>query len=258
MPGLPTGLVTYLMTDIEGSTEMWERDTTGARAAIAEHDRIVADAVEANAGVLLRERGEGDSWFAVFVEPADAVAAAAAIQQGLVDGPVRVRIGIHTGDGELVDGTYYGVEVNRCARVRSAGHGGQVLLTAATAALVTDAPLRDLGSHRLRGLSSPEHIFQLQVAELDQDFPPLVTLDLADRLRRSLSIRAAPSFPAGSSLAVEVGTRSDGQLALEVMCDGAVAETFTGLSPADPDAVVREVNGRSQLIRLSVVDPFSP
>ena len=139
MPDLPTGTVTFLFTDVEGSTRLWEQQPLAMRQALTRHDAIIEGEVAQYAGVVVRPRGEGDSRFAVFARATDAVAAAAAIRQALwsepwpTDAPLRVRLALHTGEADLREGDYYGAAVNRCARLRAVAHGGQTLLTQATA-----------------------------------------------------------------------------------------------------------------------------
>src|SRR5918912_2484791 len=156
MPGLPTGTVTFLFTDVEGSTNLWERHPDKMRAALVRHDHLIERLVAEHRGVVVRPRGEGDSRFAVFPRASDAVAAAAAIQRALHEEPwpaetrLRVRMALHTGEADLRDGDYYGAAVNRCARLRAIAHGGQTLLSVATYDLVRDAippgvSLADLG-----------------------------------------------------------------------------------------------------------------
>ena len=187
-PGLPHGTVTFLLTDVEGSTALWEEAPEAMRPALARHDALFEVAVTAHGGVHIRPRGEGDSRFAVFSSAADAISAALEIQHAFgaetwpTPRPIKVRIGVHTGAAELRDGDYYGSAVNRCARIRGIGHGGQVLASEATAALVRDslahgASLTDLGEHRLKDLSRPERIFQVTQPDLQSNFPPLVSLD---------------------------------------------------------------------------------
>src|SRR5437016_3727676 len=188
MPNLPTGTVTFLFTDIEGSTKLWEQYPEEARAALVCHDAIIEEMVGAHEGAVVRPRGEGDSRFAVFARATDAVQAAAALQRSLyaeswpTPTPLKVRIAVHTGEADLREGDYYGSAVNRCARLRSAANGGQALLSYATYNLVRDArpadiEFRDLGEHRLKDLERPEHVFQIVIADLPSDFPPLKTLD---------------------------------------------------------------------------------
>jgi predicted ATPase/class 3 adenylate cyclase len=189
MPELPTGVVTFLLTDIEGSTRLWAAHPEAMRAALARHDALVGAAIAEHGGTLLKRSGEGDSLFSVFARASSAAAAAAAIQRALAaepwpfpdsgDGPrLRVRIALHAGEAELREGDYYGGTVNRCARLRSVAHGGQVLLSLAMEQLVREmlppgVEVRDLGEHRLRSLTRPERIFQLVIPGLPAEFPPL-------------------------------------------------------------------------------------
>lgn len=169
---LPNGVVTFLMTDIEGSTRLWEREPEAMRKALLRHDELVAAAVQQRQGDVVKSRGEGDSIFAVFQHVRDAVGAALAAQSALAvqpwttSTPLRVRMAVHTGQIELRDGDYYGPTVNRCARLRSLAAGGQVLLSGVTAQLTQGqlpggASLKDLGTHALKGLAAPEHVWQL-------------------------------------------------------------------------------------------------
>ena len=188
MADLPTGTVTFLFTDIVGSTKLWEQHPETIRQALVRHDALVEQIVAEQGGHVVRPRGEGDSRFAVFARATDAVVAAAALQQALTaepwptPAPLRVRMALHTGEADLRAGDYYGTVVNRCARLRAVAHSGQTLLSEATYALVREHPLpgiefHDLGAHRLKDLQQPEHIVQLVVPDLQADFPPLVTLD---------------------------------------------------------------------------------
>src|ERR1044071_8960088 len=130
MHSLPSGMLTFLFTDIEGSTVLWEQHPEQARTAMSRHDEIVEDVVGRHNGMLVRPRGEGDSRFAVFQRATDAVAGAAALQMALhteqwqTPAPLRVRMALHTGEADLREGDYYGTAVNRCARLRSVAHGG--------------------------------------------------------------------------------------------------------------------------------------
>ena len=183
---LPTGTVTFLFTDIEGSTELWERDEASARKVLVRHDQIIESLLDDHEGTLVRPRGEGDSRFAVFEQAPGAAAAAASIQRAFVSEswptpePLKIRMGLHTGTADLREGDYYGSAVNRCARVRSLAYGGQVLISLPTEQLIADhlsdgIEVRDLGLHPLKGLKRPEHVFQLVIADVPSDFPPLQT-----------------------------------------------------------------------------------
>ncbi len=183
--GLPEGTVTFLLTDVEGSTRLWDEHPSGMAAALARHDSLVTEAVAAHSGHLLKMRGEGDSTFSVFAQPSDALAAVVELQLAVAreewpDGlELPVRAAIHTGEAELRDGDYFGGTVNRAARLRSLGHGGQILLSEATAelaasALPSGASLRDLGVFELKGLTRPERVHQLCHTDLPSEFAPLV------------------------------------------------------------------------------------
>ena len=200
MAGLTTGTVTFLFTDIEGSTKLWEQYPEAAREALVRHDEIIEALAVKHLGIVVRPRGEGDSRFAVFPRASDAVMAAATIQRAIFEEPwktsqpLRVRMALHTGEADLRDGDYYGSAVNRCARLRSVAHGGQTLLSHATLDLVRDAlpqgvTFRDLGEHRLKDLDRPEHIFQLDIEGLPNGFSPLNTLD---RRPHNLPIQRTP------------------------------------------------------------------
>jgi predicted ATPase/class 3 adenylate cyclase len=184
MSALPTGPVTFLLTDVVGSAKLWEEHPEAMRQALSRHDALAELLIRRHGGTLLKSRGEGDSLFAVFARAQEAVLAAAAVQQALLpgvgDGDVRLslRLALHTGQADQRDGDYYGAAVNRCARLRGIAHGCQILLSGATASLVRDGlpqplRLRDLGEHKLKDLVLPEHVFQLVHPELPSDFPPL-------------------------------------------------------------------------------------
>src|SRR5918912_4320459 len=142
MAALPTGTVTFLFTDVEGSTKLWERHPEQMRVALARHDELIESLVAQHEGAVVRPRGEGDSRFAVFPRASDAIAAAAAVQRALHEEPwpaetrLRVRMALHTGEADLRDGDYYGSAVNRAARLRAIAHGGQTVLSTASQELV--------------------------------------------------------------------------------------------------------------------------
>ena len=188
MTHLPSGTLTFLLTDIEGSAAKWERHPKVMPAALARHNALVRAHVEQHGGLVIKERGEGDSFFTLFRHATDAVAAACDLQRALwsepwpPEAPLRVRVALHTGEAEPLDGDYFGTVPNRCARLRAIAHGGQAILSQATRALVRDAlppgvTLRSLGKHRLRDLRTPEEVFQILHAELPDDFPPLPSVD---------------------------------------------------------------------------------
>lgn len=181
---LPTGIITFLFTDIEGSTAMVQRLGRDFEPVLEDHDAILRSAITGSGGVVVRT--EGDAFFAVFLTPGDCVEAAATAQRGLLEHPwpeggiVRVRMGAHTGEGRLGGGDYVGIDVHRAARIAAAGHGGQILVSATTRALVPGPAekWKDLGSHRLADLDEREHIYQLVLPGTPNDFPPLRTDDI--------------------------------------------------------------------------------
>jgi len=181
VPELPSGTVTFVFTDLEGSTRLWEDHPSAMRGALARHDEILRASVERHGGHVVKTTGDG--LHAVFSRAQDAVAAAVGGQQALraetwpATGPLLVRVGIHTCEAELRDGDYYGSSVNRAARLMSAAHGGQIVLSAATEQLLHDVALHDLGEHRLRDLDRPEHVYQIVADGLAVEFPPLRSLD---------------------------------------------------------------------------------
>ncbi|MDT5276603.1 MAG: hypothetical protein QOJ56_5248 [Mycobacterium sp.] len=168
----PSGVVTFLFTDVEGSTRRWEADADGMRAALAAHDQVLRKAIEAHGGFMFKHTGDGVC--AAFSSPKAAVDAAVAAQQKL---ELPVRMGVATGEAELRDGDYFGAVLNRAARVMAAGHGGQVLLADSTAVLLSGMDLLDLGPRRLRDVPMPVGVFQVRAAGLGAEFPPLRALD---------------------------------------------------------------------------------
>ena len=168
----PAGTVTFLFTDIEGSTARWEADAEAMRAALAEHDRVLREAIESRDGWLFKHTGDGAC--AAFSTPGAAVDAAIVAQRSL---GLPVRMGIATGEAEPRGDDYFGPVLNRVARVMAAGHGGQVLVAESTAALVDGVELLDLGERRLRDLTDPQRIFQVIAPGLKTEFAALRTLD---------------------------------------------------------------------------------
>jgi len=171
---LPTGVVTLLFTDVEGSTKLLREIGDVYASALSEHRRVLRSAFSAHNGVEVDT--QGDAFFVAFARASDAVGAVVDAQRGLAGGPIRVRMGLHTGEPRLTEEGYVGLDVHKGARIAAVGHGGQVLLSSATRMLV-DAEARDLGPHRLKDLSAPERIYQLEIHGLPSDFPPLKTLD---------------------------------------------------------------------------------
>jgi predicted ATPase/class 3 adenylate cyclase len=181
-----TGTITFLFTDVEGSTSLWERNPEAMSEALSRHDEILRTAIEAHDGHVFKT--VGDAFHAIFSAAPDALQAALEAQRALLHeqwsetGPLRVRMALHTGVAEERNGDYYGPSLNRVARLLSAGHGGQVLLSLATQELVRDGlpeetGLRDLGERRLKDLSRPERVFQITASDLPSEFSPLKTLE---------------------------------------------------------------------------------
>ncbi len=186
MVSLPTGTITFLFTDIEGSTRLLQKFGDDYRQILTTHSEILREAIMSHSGIVVST--EGDSFFAVFTSPDEAIAATVDFQRRLEAHPwpdgasVRVRVGIHTGEGAIGGDNYIGIDVHRAARIGAAGHGGQVLVSNSTAVLVGDhlpngVSLRSMGSHRLKDLTRPESLHQLLIDGLPNDFPPLKTLD---------------------------------------------------------------------------------
>jgi predicted ATPase/class 3 adenylate cyclase/tetratricopeptide (TPR) repeat protein len=184
--GIPSGTITLLFTDIEGSTRLWEAEPEPMALALRRHDDLVRAAIEEADGYVFKT--VGDAFYAAFWTADAAVAAALAAQRAIggedwpTRRPILVRMGLHTGACEERDGDYFGPVVNRVARLEAVAHGGQIVLSGATAELVSQslrdgAGLRDLGLHRLKDLGRPEHVYQLEAPFLEAEFPPLASLD---------------------------------------------------------------------------------
>ena len=188
---LPSGTVTFLFTDVEGSTRLLhELGAEGYADALAAHRRILRAAFAGYGGAEVDT--QGDAFFVAFPTAPGALQAAAEATEGLASGPIRVRMGIHTGTPHLGDEGYVGVDVHRAARIAACGHGGQVLVSASTAALTGTEGLRELGEHRLKDLSAPERLYQFG----DAEFPPLKSL-----YRTNLPIPATPFLGRDEELA---------------------------------------------------------
>src|SRR5437867_4664071 len=177
----PSGSVTLLFTDIEGSTELLQRVGDRYADLLTDHRRLLRSAFEAHGGYEIDTAG--DAFFVAFSRAEDAIAAAGEAQRALAQkswpekGELRVRVGIHTGEPRVIDRSYVGLDVHRAARVMAAGHGGQVLISETTRKQLDDGfVLRDLGEHRLKDLLQPEHLYQLVIEGLPSEFPALKTL----------------------------------------------------------------------------------
>ncbi|MGH9264403.1 MAG: ATP-binding protein [Acidimicrobiales bacterium] len=260
-----TGTVTYLLTDVVGSTALWEQAEAAMAIAMARHDELVASTVAGAGGEIVWPRGEGDSRFAVFAEASEAMAAAAALVRALGEEawptpyPLTVRAAVHTGEAEHRGGLYYGPAVNRASRLRAVAHPGQVLASAAAVAaaghLAEGLGVRDLGRHRLADLTEPEHVHQLVGPGLPDGFPPPPSLD---RVRHNLP-RQRDEFVGrheeraflakaleGSRLVTLTGPGGTGKTRLAVQlaaeqtagyADGVWLVELAGVAAAEPDAV---------------------
>ena len=218
---LPSGTVTFLFTDVEGSTKLLHELGTDVYAgALAEHRRILREAFRVHGGVEVDT--QGDAFFVAFPTAPGALGAAAEALEGLGAGPIRVRMGVHTGTPYVGEEGYVGVDVHRAARIAAAGHGGQVLISASTAALLGTDGLRDLGQHRLKDLSAPERIYQRG----DEEFPPLKSL-----YRTNLPIPATPFLGREQELAEVCGLLEDSRL-LTLTGPGGTGKTRLGLQAA--------------------------
>ena len=194
---LPAGTVTFLFTDVEGSTQLLHSLGEERYAdALAEHRRILRAAFGARGGVEVDT--QGDAFFIAFPTAPAALAAAAAATEELATGPIRVRMGLHSGTPLLTDEGYVGVDVHRAARIAACGHGGQILLSTAAAGLVDPVDLHDLGEHRLKDLSAPERIYQFgerRVPAAEEPLPhqPARPRDAVPRPRPASSTRSPTS-----------------------------------------------------------------
>ena len=184
MAGLPEGTLTFMLTDVVGSTRTWESAPAAMREAMARHDRIVDRCLKQHHGTDVPSGRAGDSILAVFARAVDAAACALALQRDFAAEPwpaeinLEIRVALHSGEAELREDQYHGQVLNRCARLLATCHGGQVLLTSASEQLLVDelpagAELRDLGLHRLKDLTRTEHVFELVDAEHPREFPPI-------------------------------------------------------------------------------------
>ena len=191
-PRPPSGVLTFLFTDIEGSTRRWESDADAMRTALETHNRVLRGAVTSHAGHVSNYTGDG--MCAVFASPRSAVGAAIDAQRALA---LPVRMGIATGEAELRGGDYYGTVLNRTARTMAAGHGGQILLDGATAGLLTGVELAELGTRRLRDIARPVELFQVRADGLRIEFPPLKTLDSAHG-----NLKSQPTSFVGREMAI--------------------------------------------------------
>src|ERR1700684_976798 len=237
---LPSGTVTLLLADIEGSTQLWESRPQEMAKAVARLDRALAQIVAAHGGVRPVEQGEGDSLVVAFNRGSDAVACALDLQIAPL-APIRLRIGLHTGEVQLRDeNNYIGTTINRTARVRDLGHGGQTLLSGATEELVADhlppdAWLIPLGTHQLRGLRRAERVIQLCHPDLHNQFSPLrlptaasegLPLQLTSFVGRAAQIAELSRSVTEHRLVTLTGAGGSGKTRLAVEVAGQMAAQF--------------------------------
>jgi predicted ATPase/class 3 adenylate cyclase/DNA-binding CsgD family transcriptional regulator len=247
---LPAGTVTFLLSDLEGSTRLWQDEPEGMARAVPEHYALLQEAVARHGGARPVEQGEGDSIVAAFSRGSDAAAAALEIQRCMrthewPEGPdLRVRVALHTAEAQLRDeGNYFGLALSRCARLRELAHGGQVLVSRATHDLVVDrlptgARLADRGVHRLRDLGRPEHVHELMDDDDPQEFPALRSLDeLPNNLPDQLT-----SFVGRVGELREIQTALDGTRLLTLTGAGGCGKTRLALQTA-ADTVDRYLDG---------------
>ncbi len=255
------GTTTFLFTDIEGSTQLWEQHPEKMKAALANHDAILRAAIESNHGHVIKTTGDGvHASFAASVDVIKTVLGAQRKLLAPIGGlTIKVRMGVHTGDAELRAGDYYGTAINRAARLMSIAHGGQILLSNATAELVREqlpanVALRDLGEHRLKDLDRPEHVFQLIHPDLPSEFPPLKSLDsfpnnlpiqLTSFIGREKEIAEIKSLLKAARLVTLTGSGGTGKTRLSIEIGAGELPSFANgvwlieLAPlADPSQII--------------------
>src|SRR5439155_5467372 len=274
VPELPAGTVTFLFTDIEGSTRLLQELGEDYAGVLAEHRNTLRDAFARHGGVEVDT--QGDAFFVAFGRARDAFAAAVEARDALDRGPVRVRMGLHTGEPLLTEQGYVGIDVHRAARIAAAGHGRQILVSQSTRDLVGPDGLRDLGRHRLKDRTAAERVYQVG----DGEFPPLKSLNrtnlpiastaLIGRERELAELRDL--FAGGARLVTITGAGGSGKtrLALQVAAELADAYPdgvfFVALAPI-PDAglvrsavaqstEVRQIEELSQAASLLLLDNF--
>ncbi|CAG0961081.1 partial Putative HTH-type transcriptional regulator, partial [Anaerolineae bacterium] len=276
MSDLPSGTVTFLFTDIEGSTKLWELHSEAMKAALVKHDSILKEAIESNHGHIIKTTGDGVH--AVFTTAIDGVNASITAQRQLhsslrqaQDGAfiihpssfaLKVRMGLHTGEAELREGDYFGQTLNRAARIMSAGHGGQILVSDVVAQvarehLVADVSFIELGEHYLKGIVQSEKIHQVVASDLQRGFPPLNTIPAATNnlpqqltsfIGRERELREASEKLTSARLLTLIGpggtgkTRLSLQLGIEMLPNFTDGVWFIELAPlADPALILQTI-----------------
>jgi predicted ATPase/class 3 adenylate cyclase len=263
------GILTFLFTDLEGSTLLWDRYPDLMQEVSARHDDLLREAFETNHGRVVKTTGDG--FHVVFESPVDGVVAALAGQEAigaekwpLEIGTLKVRMGLHSGESKARDSDFYGTELNRAARIMGIGHGGQVLISGAAAGLLrgrlpNGAALTDLGLHRLKGLSEPEHVYQLTYPSLETNFPPLVSAlsnphnlptQLTSFIGRTMELGEAKRLLASNRLLTLLGPGGTGKTRLMLQVASDLTEQFPDgvwlveLAPhTSPELVVEKTAG---------------
>ncbi|TML03483.1 MAG: adenylate/guanylate cyclase domain-containing protein, partial [Actinobacteria bacterium] len=227
MAELPTGTVTFLFTDVEGSTRLLQELGDEYAAALAEHRRALRDAFARHGGVEVDT--QGDAFFVAFAKASEALAAARAGRDALGDGPIRVRMGVHTGEPVVTEEGYVGIDVHRAARIAAAGHGGQILVSQSTSDLAPANGLRDLGEHRLKDLGGSERVYQLG----DGDFPPLKSLNQTNLpvqptplVGRQEELREITELLRGARLLTLTGAGGSGKTRLALQAAAQLVDEF--------------------------------
>ncbi|MGZ4338185.1 MAG: ATP-binding protein, partial [Gaiellaceae bacterium] len=242
MAELPTGTVTFLFTDVEGSTRLLHERGDAYADLLGEYRRALRECFGRHGGVEVDT--QGDAFFVAFARASDALAAAAAGRDALASGPIRVRIGLHTGEPLVADGGYVGIDVHRAARIAAAGHGGQILVSQSTRDLAGSGSLYDLGEHRLKDLTAPERIYQFG----EGDFPPLKSLNATN-----LPVQPTPFVGREQELAHVLALVSSHQL---VTLTGAGGSGKTRLALQAAAEIVEEYPDGVWFVSLAAVrDP---